>query len=603
MPGFTLARRVRIQVGPADGFGVGKRVPPGLALRQLQELSARGIWRGLQPCQRAAGAVDAGSGLCVLLARGGGRRCVWAAASGLERGTGGGALERWRHSAAADGAVGWARPTHQIAAMRCLDTEMQLRPKNVSIPPENPFGFDLLGRKPVAEALTELAKSSPEGLVLSLHAPWGGGKSTFLQMWRQQLQIDGFKTLYFNAWESDFTDDALVALIGELEAGVSLLRDMGTKENPSHVAASINKAKKIGATLLRRSLPVALKVGTAGILDVDQFSEKALSDFAEKTAEAQIKAYEESRKSIGKFRDAIAEVAKDLSQPDEGGATLPLILIVDELDRCRPPYAVRILECIKHLFAVPKVVFVVAIDKTQLAHSVRSQYGAEMDAHGYLRRFFDIELTLPDPGGQAFSNSLFDRFGLTAGFAERGKVPGLRNEKSQFEEILPHLFKILSCTLRERERVFALLSFAVKITPANKYLFPFCLAALIVLKIKESTLYAEISSGRKNVEAVLRLIGDGVEGKAFLNSRLGLFFEAELTACMSTEDEFDRIRQNLSVQISGAAPANPTRAKDPASRTRLERLHGIYSDSDIRKIVDTLDYLRDKIDLVAPSMD
>src|SRR5690606_34703090 len=76
----------------------------------------------------------------------------------------------------------------------------------------------------------------------------------------------------------------------------------------------------------------------------------------------------------------------------------PIVFIIDELDRCRPDYAVSVLENIKHLFSVKGIVFVLSIDKEQLGHAVCGVYGSEkMDSNEYLRRFIDVEYSLPAP--------------------------------------------------------------------------------------------------------------------------------------------------------------------------------------------------------------
>ena len=66
-----------------------------------------------------------------------------------------------------------------------------------------------------------------------------------------------------------------------------------------------------------------------------------------------------------------------------------LFILIDELDRCRPTYAIKLLERVKHMFETDQVVFVIATDTSQLKHSIRATYGGEFDAQTYLQRFFD----------------------------------------------------------------------------------------------------------------------------------------------------------------------------------------------------------------------
>ena len=74
-----------------------------------------------------------------------------------------------------------------------------------------------------------------------------------------------------------------------------------------------------------------------------------------------------------------------------------VIIFVDELDRCRPSYAIELLERIKHLFNIGGLVFVLALDREQLGHSIKAVYGNGIDSDGYLRRFVDFEYQLKNP--------------------------------------------------------------------------------------------------------------------------------------------------------------------------------------------------------------
>ena len=70
---------------------------------------------------------------------------------------------------------------------------------------------------------------------------------------------------------------------------------------------------------------------------------------------------------------------------------------MDKLDGCRPSCAVELLEVAKHIFAVDHIVFVLAINRTQHAHSIKAYYGLDFYGDGYLQRVFDIDLRLPEP--------------------------------------------------------------------------------------------------------------------------------------------------------------------------------------------------------------
>lgn len=293
--------------------------------------------------------------------------------------------------------------------------------------------------------LTELLQSSvDQSLVLGIDADWGQGKSTFLRMWLQHLENKGFKALYFNAWESDFSDDAFVSLMGELELGMSKLGPQG------RATAYLQKAKKAGLRVIRRAIPAAVKLATAGVLNLDEFSEAALAEAAEKWAAEKVKSYEAARQSVAGFREALAAFAQELTKPHDGEARLPLVIVIDELDRCRPPYAIEVLEAVKHFFSVPGVAFVVAADGVQLGNIVRTRYGMDVETGGYLRRFVDITFSLPVPSGTAFLDAQFDKFGLREFFNSRtGQLS--QYDYAHFKELFEVLFRSANCSCRDQE--------------------------------------------------------------------------------------------------------------------------------------------------------
>jgi predicted AAA+ superfamily ATPase len=91
--------------------------------------------------------------------------------------------------------------------------EVRFKPHAIPISKDDPFKEDLLGRRERAEILTEFVGSLTEPFVLAIDSPWRTGKTTFLKMWMQHLENEGFPRLYFNAWENDFSDSPLVSLI------------------------------------------------------------------------------------------------------------------------------------------------------------------------------------------------------------------------------------------------------------------------------------------------------------------------------------------------------------------------------------------------------
>ena len=213
---------------------------------------------------------------------------------------------------------------------------------------------------------------------MAVDAAWGNGKTTFLRIWTQYLRNHEFPVVEFNAWETDFSGDPFVALSTELTDGLKEY-DIGDMKK------KIAKTKKCAKEVLRRAVPGVIRAVTAGILDVNPLLENELGSALASYAEERLSEYQGAKKSVKEFRRNLQEMAATLSQSSDNR---PLIVVIDELDRCRPSYAVELLEIAKHLFAVDRIVFVLAINRTELAHSIKALYGRDFDAQGYLRRFF-----------------------------------------------------------------------------------------------------------------------------------------------------------------------------------------------------------------------
>lgn len=164
---------------------------------------------------------------------------------------------------------------------------------------------------------------------------------------------------------------------------------------------TMEAAKKVAL----RAIPGVIRIVTAGVVDVQPLIEKEAGNLLAAYAENRIDKYKEDQKSVNVFLTRLQEMASSLARSTKH----PLMIVIDELDRCRPSYAVALIEVAKHLFGANHVVFVLAVNRTQLAHSIKALYGDEFDAAGYLRRFFDIDFRLPDPDRTRFVQDLLNR--------------------------------------------------------------------------------------------------------------------------------------------------------------------------------------------------
>ncbi|HEY1170461.1 MAG TPA: P-loop NTPase fold protein [Verrucomicrobiae bacterium] len=435
---------------------------------------------------------------------------------------------------------------------------IRFKSRPVSIPEDNPFKEDLLGRQESAAVLTDLVTSLSEPFVLSIDSPWGTGKTTFLKMWLQQLRNQNVPCLQFNAWENDFSDEPLVSLVGELGAAIDAMK---LPESQTETAKRLyEKAKKAGARIISATVPTMLKMATYGILDVSEQSEGAIADLASDIAKQRIERYEADKNTISQFKEDLRGLVDALSKKNGGEKNSPVVFVIDELDRCRPTYAISLLEKIKHLFSVEGLVFVLAIDRKQLGESIKALYGA-IDDDGYLRRFIDLEYRLPEPDNRKFSVALFDRFSLDETLDAK---PGDTSHDSEsIREFIPKMFSLFEFSLRVQEQCFTQLAIVLKTTPANNFLYGVLLVLLLCLRSKNRVLYVRYCTGKATPNDVLEYLSKLPGGQEFVQSDAGCIVEAHLVKGVSNED----VRRRLQSQYANVMKAEPpNEASQRASR-------------------------------------
>ena len=276
---------------------------------------------------------------------------------------------------------------------------IRIQPPEISIPGDDPFANDLLDRKKQADILTRVVQTIEGPCAIAVDAAWGAGKTTFLKMWAQQLRGQGFPVVEFNAWETDYSGDPFVSLTSEITKTID-----ETSRHPTDAMGE--KAKRQALDLVRKAAPGVIRMATSLIPVVGSEVGNVLGSFAEQ----KLAGYQQAQQSVGEFKLALETLADTLW---EFAGQKPLVVFIDELDRCRPSYAIELLETGKHIFAVNHVVFVIAVNRSELSHSVKVLYGNDFGADGYLRRFFDIDFRLPEPDRRNFIRELLVSGGFT----------------------------------------------------------------------------------------------------------------------------------------------------------------------------------------------
>lgn len=336
------------------------------------------------------------------------------------------------------------------------------------VPPSNPLGdaafdTDKFGRLPLAIALTGHLKRLRFGAVIAIEAEWGEGKTWFAQNWKQLLTDQGQTAIYIDAFEADYIEDPFSIIAGEVQAIISSAPERET---------FIRRAANVALAIAPAALKVAVRGTGKALLNISNLDE-VIKDGAEKILEnteeslgkileEKIKNYKDDKKTIASFRQNLSEFS--------GTLELPLVVMIDELDRCKPEFAVRLLERIKHFFNVPNVVFVLFMNKRQMHNAIKGVYGDATDAHLYLEKFLSFTFLLESPKRESIRP--FIEFEL----AKYG-IP-VNNQVDQYLTGLCGLFEAFKMTTRQLEKSIALLALAHPFSSGG-----ILLAELAVLKI------------------------------------------------------------------------------------------------------------------------
>lgn len=354
----------------------------------------------------------------------------------------------------------------------------------IEIDADNPFKNDVLGREENITVLTQFITSFEQSIVLCIDGGWGQGKTTFIKMWQQYLKNLHIPTIYFNAWESDYTDDALIALIGEISLSIKELEFQDKTQAEKIIARIYEYTADLTKVVLPSVTNLSIKALFGCFANTNELA-KALSALSESLVKEQIKKYEKSRKTLSKFKKELSELAQCYA---DGQEQKPLVIFIDELDRCRPDFAIEVLEKAKHLFNVDNIIFVLATDKTQLSHSIRAVYGQRLDVNGYLRRFIDFDYFLPQ-SHQAYILYLMNKFSLEKYFPTKDtNIPAI-----VFLVDIVHKYTL---SLREQEALCNIFNVVIrtKINICLKNWSFIIFIFLIILKLKFPNIYKNLSN-------------------------------------------------------------------------------------------------------------
>lgn len=349
-------------------------------------------------------------------------------------------------------------------------SKIPIQSDEIEILKGKPFNEDLLDRKESVKILAGLIKNKiREKGVIAIDAAYGNGKTTFLKILHEYLLNENSPVVNFNAWENNFSDDPFTSLSEELFDRLGSL-----SEKQPNIVNIIEDLKKCQLGVSFSIYPTPMTSLTIML-----------------KTQHRPNSYDENKKQLKEFKENLIKLSEELK--------CPIIVMIDELDRCRPLYAIKFLEIMKHFFSIngASIIFIIAINRSQLVHSIKALYGKDFDAHTYLKRFIDIDFQLPYAKYaklEEFINKLIEIIGL------RESLHVINNNNhmnrldldsilSQVKELLTTFFSYSELSLRQIQQSIYRLGLTFKSLDKNSPAFVMAAVTATLLRAIDENLY------------------------------------------------------------------------------------------------------------------
>lgn len=249
-----------------------------------------------------------------------------------------------------------------------------------------------------AKIIQELENNSDYIQRIFIDAPWGMGKSFFSKALKEKIEKENesrgevgrkeIKFININAWETDYFSDPMKSMVGEINSNIRL---------SSETTDKVEQILKKGLTIFVKSI---FNKGLDKI-GIDETKRKELETLFKEVTQfetSELEDYEKYKKLVDKFKECLS-LEKDLK-----------VIVIDELDRCKPIYAIELLETIKHFFGVKNIIFVFLVNKKQLQSIVSTSYLQDDECSEYFEKFFDIQFNLPELEYEDFIKIEYDKY-------------------------------------------------------------------------------------------------------------------------------------------------------------------------------------------------
>lgn len=342
----------------------------------------------------------------------------------------------------------------------------RLRPPEFEVDCDAPFAADRLNREESVKSLCSTINSAQLPLVVSVEGAYGTGKSAFLRMCAAQMEKLGASTVEFNAWQQGHTGRPLIDLVAAL---TTKLHDKGRWDKLQETA------KQVGWRLAR--------VASRGVFDRNDAEDASVFD-----------EWISVENGIADFKMSLREQVENLQGE--------LVILVDELDRCEPLYALDLLNKARHLFDISGVCMVFGVNRQELGHAVQTLYGPTCDVDGYLQRFVDLSVQLRQPTADEWAAYLAGIFEYLPDSSEI-----LKHETYIAHGLLIFIAENSDGRLRHVEHVVRHANLVLK-QPDRNSLWPLWIVVMLALRYIDRSIYEQFASGQMGVWDVLDILRD-----------------------------------------------------------------------------------------------
>ena len=302
--------------------------------------------------------------------------------------------------------------------------------------------LDLLNREEFVGNVIKIVNQLSDikrGCCFAIEGGWGVGKTFVIEEIEEQLKVlqseetnsDRYFVFHYNCWQHDYYDEPAVAIISAMLASI--------KEDEALLSKDIDNTMKAGYEFAKEKfkeiagLYIENKIGINLISLADEI--KGKQDEMEDEENEFDEMFNFSQ-TIEKVRNKLQEIAEERT----------IVLFVDELDRCIPQYAIKVLERLHHIFYdLDNVVVIMAIDREQLEHSVKEMFGdtSSIDVERYLKKFIDFSVVL-DNG--TINESYWEKYKI---YFDKFMVEQ-EGDKEEITNILSKLFPTIDIRRQEK---------------------------------------------------------------------------------------------------------------------------------------------------------